>query len=54
MTTNDQIRYEKLQNDINRGAAKIPAVSSEKIEKYECLTGEEVLPSHQRKRERAS
>ena len=38
---------EKLQYDINREAAKISALSSGKIDKYECLTGEDVLPSNQ-------
>ena len=47
MTTNDQIRDEKLQYDINREAAKISALSSSKIHKYEYLTGEDILPSNQ-------
>ena len=47
MTINDQIRDEKLQYDINREAAKISALSSGKIHKYEYLTGEDVLPSDQ-------
>ena len=47
MTIEDQIRDEKLQFDINRQAAKITALSSGKIEKYEYLTGEEILPSKQ-------
>ena len=47
MTVNDQIRDEKLQYDINREAAKISALSSGKIHKYEYLTGEEILPSKQ-------
>ena len=49
MTINDQIRDEKLQYDIKRGAAKISAISSGKIRKYEYLTGEELLPSNQQK-----
>ena len=40
MTTDDQIRDEKLQYDINRKAAIISALSSNKIDKYEYLTGE--------------
>ena len=48
MTTDDQIRDEKLQYNINRDAAKISALSSGKIDKYEHLTGEEVLPSNQK------
>ena len=47
MTTEDQIRDEKLQYDINREAAEIPALSSGKIDQYEYLTGEEILPSNQ-------
>ena len=45
MTTEDQIRDEKLQYDINREDAKISALSSGKIDKYEFFTGEEILPS---------
>ena len=40
-----KIRDEKLQCDTNREAAKISAWSSGKIDKYEYLTGEEILPS---------
>ena len=47
MTIEDQIKDEKLQYDINREAAKISALSSGKIDKYEYLTGEEILPSDQ-------
>ena len=47
MTINDQIRDDKLQYDINRKAAKISALSSGKIFKYEYLTGKEILPSNQ-------
>ena len=48
MTLDDQIRDEKLQFDINREPAKISALSSRKIGKYEYLTGEEVLPCNQK------
>ena len=48
MTIDDKIRDEKLQYNINREAAKISALSSGKIDKYEYLTGEEILPSNQR------
>ena len=48
MTIDDQIRDEKLQYDINRVAAKISTLSSGKINKYEYLTGEEILPSNQK------
>ena len=47
MTINDHIRDEKLQYDINRETAKISALSSGKIHKYEYLTGEDILPSNQ-------
>ena len=47
MTINDSIRDEKLQYDINREEAKISALSSGKIDKYEYLTDEEILPSDQ-------
>ena len=47
MTIEDQIRDEKLQYDINSEAAKILALSSGEIDKYEYLTGEEILPSIQ-------
>ena len=47
MTINDQIRDENLQYDINKEAAKISALSSGKINKYEYLTGEDILPSKQ-------
>ena len=46
MTIEDQIKDEKLQYD-NREAAKISALSSGKLDKYEYLTGEEILPSNQ-------
>ena len=39
MTINDQIKDEKLQYNINREAAKISALSSSKLHKYEYLTG---------------
>ena len=47
MSLEDQIRDEKLQYDINREAAKMSALSSGKTDKYEYLTGEEILPSNQ-------
>ena len=47
MTINDQIRDEKLQYDLVRKAAEISALSSGKINKYEYLTGNEILPSNQ-------
>ena len=47
MTINDQIRDKKLQYDVNREAAKILALSSNKTQKFECLTGKDILPSNQ-------
>ena len=47
MTINNQIRDEKLQYDIIREAAKMSALSSGKIDKYDYLTGKEILPSNQ-------
>ena len=47
MTIENQIKDEKLQYDINREAGKISALSSGKLDKYEYLTGEEILPSNQ-------
>ena len=49
MTIDHKIRVEKLQNDINREVAKISTLLSGKINKYEYLTGEEVLPSDHRR-----
>ena len=47
MAINDQSRDEKLRYDINREAAKISALLTSKIYKYEYLTGEDILPSNQ-------
>ena len=46
MKIDDKIRDEKLQYDINREATKTLALSSGKIDKYEYLKGEEILPSN--------
>ena len=48
MTIDDQIKDEKIQYDIIREVAKISALSSDKINKYEYLTGEEIFPSNQK------
>ena len=45
MTIDDQIEDEKMQCDINRKAAKMSVLSSYKIDKFEYLTGEEILLS---------
>ena len=47
MTIDNKVKDKKLQYDINREAAKISALFSGKIDKYEYLTGEEILPSDQ-------
>ena len=47
MTTEDKVRDEKLQYNINKKAEKISALSSGKIGKYEYHTGEKMLPSDQ-------
>ena len=47
MTINYKIRDEKLQYDINKEAAKMSALLSGEIDKYEFFTGEEILPSDQ-------
>ena len=47
MKIDDKIIDEKLQYDIDKEAAKISALSSSEIDKYEFLTGEEILPSEQ-------
>ena len=47
MKIDDKSKDEKLQYDISREATKISALSSGKIDKYEYLTSEEILPSEQ-------
>ena len=44
MTINDEIKDEKIKYDINREEAKTSSLSYRKIDKYEYLTGEEILP----------
>ena len=46
MAIHDQIRNGKLQYDLDREATKI-ALLSGKIDKYEYLSGREILPSDQ-------
>ena len=38
-----RLDMKKLRYDINKEAAKISALSSGKVDKYEYLTGEEIL-----------
>ena len=40
MTIDNKIKGEKLQYDINREAAKVSALLSGEIDKYEYLTGD--------------
>ena len=47
MEIDDKIRDETLQYDINKKAAIISALSWCKINEYEYLTGEKVLPFDQ-------
>ena len=35
----------KMQYNINRGAQKITALSSDKIDKYDYLTGDKIVPT---------
>ena len=42
-----RLEIKKLQFDINRKAAEISALSSDKIDKYEYVTGKEILPYNQ-------
>ena len=49
MTIDEKIRDEKLQYNINREAGKTSVLSSKKIDKYEYLTGEEILPPDQKR-----
>ena len=47
MTIDNKFKGEKWQYEINREAAKKSALSSGKIDKYEYLTGEEILLSNE-------
>ena len=47
MTINDKIKDEKIKCHINREKAKISVLLSGKNDKYEYLTGQEILPSEQ-------
>ena len=50
MTSDDHIRDEKLQHDINKKAAEVSALSSGRIAKYEYLVREEILQSNQKQK----
>ena len=45
MKIEDKIRDEKLQYNINNKVENMSPLSSDKIYKYEYLTGEEIRPS---------
>ena len=47
MTVDDNKRDEKLRYVFNRETAKVSVLSSSKIDKYQYLSGEEILPSGQ-------
>ena len=47
MKIDARIRHEKLQYDIDTEAGKISPLPSDKIDKYDHLTGEEILPLDQ-------
>ena len=44
MTNDDRTRDEKRQYDINRETTKLSTLTPSEIDKYEYLTGEEILP----------
>ena len=46
LTIDDKLEIKNIQYNINREAAKASAEWSGKIDKYEYITGEEVLPSN--------
>ena len=48
MKIDDKFRDEKIECDINREAAKILALSSGKIDKYEFFTGKQILPYYRK------
>ena len=43
-TIDNKVEQNKAQNDLDRETAKISALSSENVSKYEFLTGKDVLP----------
>ena len=49
MIIDDKSRDQKLKYDINKEAAKISALSSKNIDKYEHITSEDILHSDQRR-----
>ena len=51
MTADDKIRDLKCSMILTEKQQKISALSSRKLDKYQYLTGEETLPSNQRKKQ---
>ena len=49
LTIDDNVSDEKPQYDVNREPEKMSALSLSKIDKYEYLTGKEILPSDQKR-----
>ena len=53
-TFDDKTKDQQLQYDIKIEEAKISALSSGKIHKYEYLTGEKLLPFNQKTKNKTS
>ena len=53
-TVDDKTKYQQLQYDIKIEEAKISALSSGKIHKYEYLTSEKLLPFNQKTKNKTS
>ena len=49
MTIDDKIKDERIQYNINWKSSKISVLLSDKTDKHEYLTGEEILPSEESK-----
>ena len=49
MTIDDKIKDERIQSNINWKSSKISVLLSDKTDKHEYLTGEEILPSEESK-----
>ena len=47
MTIDDKIKDERIQYNINWKSSKISVLLSDKTDKHEYLTGEEILPSEE-------
>ena len=49
MTIDDKMKDERIQYNINWKSSKISVLLSDKTDKHEYLTGEEILPSEESK-----